>query len=401
MASSKSKPENMKESTARDPGVPIVLVVSLGAFTLWDYYFGPYRQGFRLFDLMAVGLILIYVPATLALKGHGAAMAIRLPAARCALLLALVALFIVSGVIGSARDPANFLRPTAGIWLGMAVFLVYYCVNVTGLWVGRVFGWLIIVHALALYVQFAVYTSTGVLINYQQIIGAEPRVFSSIFRPSGLFLEPSSYSETVIMLLLLRWIVRPRLDWISWIALVSVVLTVSLFGVLAVFSILVFFFWKRVWFWLVAGVVVLVATLWMPAFSALPGVAFQKNRLLNITSDASVLARHGGLVEVLRGTSDVPRLWFGSGLGTDYAPLGASGGAFLVASVGIVGALLWLAIAMGLSPHSGRIRVLFALLLVLVAASIWTMMFWWAWLGLLLNRSLVRSGGRRSLELGD
>ena len=63
----------------------------------------------------------------------------------------------------------------------------------------------------------------------------------------------------------------------------------------------------------------------------------------------------------------------------------------MVASVGIVGGLLWLAIAMGLSPRGLRVRVLFSLLLVLLAAPIWTMMFWWAWLGLLLNRSLVES----------
>ena len=275
----------MKERAARDPGVAIVLAASLGAFTLWDYYFGPFGEGVRLFDLLAVGLILISLFTTLSLKGPVAAGSIRLPAARWVLVLAFVSLFIASGLIGSARDPANFLRPTSGIWMGTAVFVVYYCVNVSGLWVDRVVGWLIILHALALFVQLTAYHSTGVLINYHEIIGAEPRVLSAIFRPSGLFLEPGSYAVTMIMLLLLRWIVWPGLDWISWIALVSVVLTVSLFGVLAVCSILVFFFWKRAWFWLVACVMVLVAILGMVAFSGLPEVVFLADRLLGIGSE--------------------------------------------------------------------------------------------------------------------
>lgn len=388
----------MKERAARDPKVPIVLAASLGAFTLWNYYFGPFGEGFRLLDLLAVVLIFISLLARLALRGHFAAKSIRLLAARWVWLFALVSLFMVSGVIGFARDSANFLRPISGIWMGMAVFLVFYCSNVAGLWVGRVIGWLIIVHALALFVQFAAYNSTGVLINYHQIIGAEPGVFSSIFRPAGLFLEPSSYSVTVIMLLLLRWNVRPGLDWISLAALLSVALTVSLFGVLAVSSILVFFFWKRAWFWLVGGVVVLVATLGISGFSASPEVVFLTDRLLNIGSDASISTRHGGLVATLQGTGDVPRLWFGGGLGSDYHPLGVSGVGFLAAAVGILGAILWLAIAMGLSPPRRRVRVLFALLLVLVAAPIWTMMFWWAWLGLLLNRSLVVQAGKTAFR---
>jgi hypothetical protein len=387
----------MNESERSIVRKPIILWWALAAFTLWDYYFGPFGEGFRVFDLLAVGLILSSLFTTMSLKRTAVAKSIRLPAVRWALLLALVSLFIASGLIGTARDPANFLRPTSGVWLGMIVFVVYYYVNVPCLSVDRVVGWLIILHALALFVQFAEYHSSGALINYQEISGAEPRVFSAIFRPSGLFLEPGSYAVTVIMLSLLRLIVRHKRDWISWIALVSVALTNSLFGVLAVCSILVFFFWKQAWFWLVACAMVLATILGMSAFSELPEVVFLTDRLLDFGSDVSVSARYGGMIDALQGNGDVLRLWFGGGLGNDYLFLGSSGVAFLVASVGIVGAALWLAIGMGLSSRGQRIRILFSLLLVLVAAPMWTTMFWWAWLGLMFNRSLAMSSRETSM----
>jgi len=387
----------MKDRAAQGSAVSIVLAGSLGAFTLWDYYFGPFGGGVRVFDLLSVGLITLSLFTILLYKGPLVTRSIRLPSVLWVMLFAQIALFIVSGVIGSIREQANFLRPTVGIWMGMSVFLVYYCANVSRPWVDRVVKWLIIVHALALVIQFLTYYSTGVLINYQGITGAEPRVYSSIFRPSGLFLEPGSYSTTVIMLLLLRWMDRPILDWVSWVALGSVVLTVSLFGLVAVLSIIVFFFWRQVWFWLGGCFMVLVAILWQPEFHGLPPVAKVQvamviERVQNLGSDVSVTSRYKGLLDILRGTREIPNRWFGRGLGNDYVEhSGASGVGFLLAAVGMVGAVLWLAMGMGLSPPGRRIRVLFSLLLVLLAAQIWTMMFWWAWLGLLFNPSVVKS----------
>jgi len=385
----------MKDRAAQGPAVIIVLAGSLGAFTLWDYYFGPFGGGVRVFDLLSVGLITLSLFTLLLYKGPLVTKSIRLPSVLWVLLFAQIALFILSGVIGSFRDQANFLRPTVGIWMGMSVFLVYYCVNVSGPWVDGVVRWLIIVHAVSLVVQFVTYYSTGVLINYQEITGAEPRVYSSIFRPSGLFLEPSSYSTTVIMLLLLRWRDRPMLDGVSWVALGSVVLTVSLFGLVAVLSIFVFFFWRQVWFWLGGCTLVLVTIFWFPDFRGLPAsakvqVANVVDRVQNLRSDVSISSRYKGLLENLSGTRAIPSRWFGRGLGNDYVEhSGASGIGFLLAAVGMVGALLWLAMAMGLSPRGRRIKVLFSVLLVLLAAQIWTMMFWWAWLGLLFNPSVA------------
>lgn len=366
---------------------PPTLVALFGIFTLWDFYLGPMGEGTRLLDLLAVGFILSYLLFAALLKGDRAAKSIRLSTNRLALILAFISLFVVSGVIGSLREPLNFIRPTSGVWLGVFVFVVYYCINVTGYSVSQVIGALVVIHALALLIQFIVFYSSGELINYQQMLGAEPRVFSAIFRPSGLFLEPGSYAVTAIMLLLLRWNFKPELDLIAWVGLTSVFLTLSLFGVLAMCSVLVWFNWKKKWFWPATGAVAFLAILCVSAFREMPQVSLLIDRLLNFGDDASVSARYGVTPDTA--SVDTLRLWFGQGLGNDYHYLGSSGLAFLVASVGIVGALLWLAIGLGLSAPGRRISVLFSVLLVLVAAPLWTMMFWWAWLGLLLNPSHV------------
>ena len=77
------------------------------------------------------------------------------------------------------------------------------------------------------------------------------------------------------------------------------------------------------------------------AFSEVRQVAWLIERLSGLGSDASPLSGYGGMVDSLQGTGEVQQLWF---------------------------------------------------------AHMWTMMFWWAWLGLLFNRSLIGySGGKNRI----
>jgi hypothetical protein len=363
----------------------VILGLAFAAFTLWDYYFGAMGSGVRFFDLAAVGGLGMFLAAALGIRGGNSMHGTRLPAVGWVLVMLFVGVFVLAGLAGSIADPAALLRPTAGVWMGLFVFVIFYSVHVPAQWIERVTRWLILIHAAALIAQFTAFHAAGVLLNFQAILGATPRVLANIFRPSGLFLEPSNYSITISMLLLLRLRSRPVFDRIAWLAVGSALISFSLFGFLATFSILGFYFWRRVGWWVLAGVFVAGVIAAVPSIQELPEIVVLTDRLTSGGQDSSLMQRYGGLFSSLDAGGTA--LWFGEGLSNSYLDFGTSGIAFLLSSIGVLGVTLWLLLCAALAPSRRIVTALFSIVLILVAAPMWTTMFWWAWLGVLLNRN--------------
>lgn len=368
----------------------VPMVVAFAAFTLWDYYIGPFASGYRVFDLAAAGLLLTAALGVLAVRGASSFGMITATPARWLLLTALPAIFVIAAMVGIAND-VQAARPAIGVLLGLFVWLMFHTWRVSPAYVGRLLSATILVHVAALLLQLAVYHGTGHLINYQEMLGAQPRVFgATLFRPSGLFLEPSSYSASMIMLVLLRIQTSRAFDAVAAIALATVLATLSLFGFLAAVAVTAFLFWRRLSYWIVVALVAVGAHALLEARADLAMRRdFVVSRVTNIATDESVTTRVGRLFFTQDpGTSW--GFWFGHGLSNEYTAFGASGLGYVMNAVGLVGLLTFLATIAITTPRHSRVHVTFAVVLCLVAAPMWTMMLWWAWIGLLTNNNVSR-----------
>lgn len=360
---------------------------TLAVFTLFDFYFGAYKQGLRIFDLLAWS----WLAGTLTLDAlRGADGRFGFTAPRSDVLWWFVAAFSAYAGIGALADPLAW-KASLAVLMGLVVFGVFVSLEVDGARLLRTLDWLILVHATCLVLQFVVYKASGHLLNFQAVTGGVPRVLSSIFRPSGLFLEPGTYSLAMVMLVLLRMRLVPRLNATAVIALATTLLTLSLFGVLAVAYVLTVQFWKRAGFWVAVGAAVLLVVLNLSTMlTVLRGLQILE-RLSNVHGDSSITARYGGLAELRTALATQFDVWFGRGVSYDYIRWGSSSAAFVLEAGGLLGlALLAGTVALLSAPNRGLESIAIVFLL-LVAAPLWTAFFWWAWLGLIIRVTFQRT----------
>lgn len=359
----------------------------LAVFTLFDFYFGAYKQGLRIFDL-AGWTVLVGTIGVDVVRGSRPRYPLLQP--RSDAIWWFIALFTLYAGIGALADPMVW-KAVVAILMGLVVFLVYMSVEFDPMILRRALDALIVVHAVCLLTQFVVFKGTGHLINFQSITGGIPRVYSGIFRPSGLFLEPGTYSLTMVMLVLLRMRLGRALTITTSLGLATTLLTLSLFGVLAVGCVLVVQFWRRAVFWaLLAAIIVVVLANLDTVVTALHGLQILE-RLSNVHGDSSLAARYGGLGDLQRALGQDFDVWFGRGISYDYIRYGSSSAAFVLQAGGVFGLGLLALIVALLSAPARRLESVAIVFLVLVAAPLWTDFFWWAWLGLLLRVSFTPS----------
>jgi hypothetical protein len=252
-----------------------------------------------------------------------------------------------------------------------------------------------------LLVQWFGYLGAGVLVNYQALLGAEPRVFSSVFRPSGLFLEPSAYSISTVCLLALRMRVDARTDMFIIAGLATTLITLSLFGFLAALGFVTYYYWRSPYFRLGAIAVAMLLALQFKAVLSSGAATALTSRgwrnLADVGKDQSITQRYPTPAEMSRMFQRDPTAWFGNGVSNDYIEQwGASGYGFLLGTVGLVGTVGFMLALRGLAPEGARHGILFAPALVMVAAPLWTMFFWWAFLGWLCHPSTGQSHTRNT-----
>ena len=353
-------------------------VLLAGAFSLWDFYIGPYSGGVRPFDLLGSGGVIVS-----GIASRGATPYVS-PWRRIGM-AGVIGVVAWALLVTCLHDPATRWKPVVGILIGLAVLLVLLAGPPSPRTLERTTRVLMLVHAGALVFQWSWYQGTGRIFNFHAITGGDPRLMAAFFRPAGLFLEPSHFAVFMTMMLLVRLRVVRRLDAPAWIAMGAMLLSLSLLGLLAVGFVLV-----RARPVLGLSVTAGVATAAGIVAATLPRdsiiYALVLARFENISSDSSAQGRYGGFLsggsELAMTASD----WlFGRGFGYEYVSVGSSSISFLVNAAGVLGFLVFVG-SMGLAAARGRklvtaIDVAFLLL----AAPFWTFPMWWWWLAIMIT----------------
>jgi len=358
------------------PHASSVDLVIAGCFSLFDFYIGPYSAGIRPFDLLGAGTLGVSRLSDTRRSTRWS------PWRRIGAVLVLgVMTWALS--LSLLQDVQASWKPVTGVVLGLTVFILTCIRPAQPTAIEQFTRLLILLHAAALVAQFTWYRLTGSILNFHAVVGGDPRLVGAFFRPAGLFLEPSLFSVCMTMLVLLRFRLLGRLDRVCVAGLASMLLSLSLLGVVAVAYILVRA--RPVLGTLVSGAVAaagVVAAALVPRDSAIYSLIVA--RLTNIGSDNSTAARFGGLI----GSNDefgVVSMLFGGGIGYSYVSLGSSGVGFMIAAVGVVGLVLFmLGIALA-ARQGGRLTAALDVLFLLLGAPFWTFFVWWWWLATLVS----------------
>lgn len=368
-----------------EKAMPIMLmIVVVFLFSMWDVYVP--HLGLRVLDFAGVGLLCLWMLWKLAVDLRGPVFCTR----GSHLLLLMLIWGLILSLVGFTVSMEN-AKPIAGILLGIVVFVCFYSIRLNGRSVAKVLGILIIIHASYLSIQYLYYQAFGVVLNIYGFLGTEPRALSSIFRPTGLFLEPASYSMSMLMLLTLRTLITKRFDTITYFAVGTIFLTLSLWGLIASIIFLLVFARKNTGFFIAVAVLVAFIALfstvgWINANNTVDWINANDTpwaRLMNLSEDGSATVRYGGLIGHGVDTIGSINLWFGKGISNEYHEFGSNGLAFILSAGGVFGTGAFLLLLFKSAPRNRGIVTLALILLFMTAAPIWTTLYWWLVLALM------------------
>jgi hypothetical protein len=354
----------------------------LALFTLWDFYVG----GIRPFDHLALLFLLtaIWADPARRFNREGAAQT----------LLVLGTLWLV--VLTSFFRNADAWKPALGVLEGGLVAIIV----ASSYWrredIHRLLTVLIVVHAGAALLQFAVFYVAHYALNYQAFLGTTLRTgMATGFRAAGLFLEPASYCLMMFSLLSLYRVTGARDARIELLGIATILLSISLWGWVSVLVYMALF--RPRWGLFLLPVLVAVAayvTVTLTTTEMNDNIIMWEivNRVMHPGADTSSQARYGGLFQIAIWDW---KLWFGEGVKTDYDVFGNNGLSFLLTSGGFVGTALITMLWWMILPWGRKFQGLVSLAFMLSAASQWTFCWWWAWLAL---AGVTGSGPTRILQ---
>lgn len=381
-------------------------------FFLFDNYIG----GVRVFDFVGFSILILLTGLRICQKKG------RFNISPEAILIA--SLFFVFFTISFLFRQSD-LKPHIGVALGLLVFLCYYGLSPIGSrWVSGI-DWLLRISVASIFFQLIYTKITGhfpklVFLNVDEVRATFAGDASSI-RPTGFFMEPNNYCvPTVLLVLLRRQIQKRAFDFLAYLAIATLFMSLSLWGIFIGWGLTFYDLISRgkkvTLLFVVAITVVFFGFLNTLAETSLFKVAILK-RTQNVAEsvftdtkesrdkgfgdysekeymqykDASLEGRYGGLSKGLFNVSQWDLAsFFGHGISMtafqNYA--GANGLSFLLYSVGIFGVMVLL-LAAWLSKVEWE--VLMAILISLLSYPLVTYFLWWAWLALLLRASLAKN----------
>ena len=261
-----------------------------------------------------------------------------------------------------------------------------------GFWVIQ-FGWFLITGNFIDYIQPITHVETRNMYGNESI---------TLFRFTGLFAEPAIYSTFMYMGITIRLLHnRFKLRWLDLALLLSMVLSLSIFGILLAGAVLTIYLFGAPSRWKSWVLVLLLAG---PALGFVlvidtPISEYVRQRMFQPTQDASGKAR---LFTGIESFLDAPAAVqvFGKGLGNyDSISGSAIGFAYLLETLGALGSLLVIGLFTALaSPQKPRFQVLLIMLVTLLGAPLFTNIYWWVWAGSLLifGSCTVRASTQKS-----
>lgn len=345
----------------------------LGLATLWEFYFA----GVRPLDHLTVAFygILFVLQANRTIDAEKLVKTYML----CAPLFLAVA-------VGAVFNRGSW-RPTIGMLEGIFLLFLFSSANNDTEKAVRFLRALITVHAAALLLQFVVFEFSHITINYFGWLGRATRVdVSGGIRPGGLFLEPAAFCLVMFSLLSAFRLLGAKCWWIEFAGILSILLSLSLWGVGSTIVYLTLFRPK----WLVVLLPLLIVTavyLYIKFGSLLSrdGIVGKLvvHRLMNIGKDKSGQARYGALLDGRVHSQWF--LWFGKGVSDNYESYGANGLSFLLTAMGLIGSVALWSILFVVAPAKRRFRAVICFVFMLSAANFWTSLWLWAWLALVVD----------------
>jgi hypothetical protein len=235
--------------------------------------------------------------------------------------------FICYLILGSVNYE-ELTKISMGFFLGLAVFSMTYLLNPKIEKLIKSIDFYLKINILFLFFQLFYYYSFGDLLNpFEKLgLGLEPRALGQIFRPTGLFLEPATYSLTMMMVLSLRQKVILKFDFLAALTLFSILMTFSFWGIVAVgfYLFIKTNILSKIKLLTLFLVSLFLIALTMPGFLDMDVFNWLTLRLENISHDNSLVDRYKFLF-LDGGSLSVLHFLFGHGFSNNFSMLGSSG----------------------------------------------------------------------------
>lgn len=362
----------------------ITYAIPLFLFSLWDYYIISY--GGRICDYFGILLILFFASYKM-FKINIANYYINQTVSL--ILLFTLPLFCVQIISGLLQDG---ILTSAAFCVGLFLIFPYFLhFDYDFRYLLKIVNILIVVNLIFFYIQFLAFKCFGTLIDYHSCFDViSLRIFNPetlYFRAAGLFQEPNSFCLTIYMLTVIRlFLKRGAFDLLLIITLAAIFLSESLWGFGAVFSLLILFTPSKLYRLSIIGLFVLfgIILVYTPKYAMYLLDPITVGRISNITDDGSYHGRYGQESNV---NYDV-NFFFGNGLTTKKFQgfTGANAIGFILYSFGLFGFIFFL-VVLAIAFKKNRIALLFAVIFAMTSYPLFTYMFWWAWLGILIRLS--------------
>lgn len=354
----------------------LLMLSLMGAFSLWDFYLGE----IRIFDFLGLTLA-VAIPCLLTPMRNG--FALRLDRSATLLTFALFTLILIYSLLGIASHPDN-LKPAIGMLLGATVIVLVRGFSLRRRAIDDCIRYVAYAHLAAFFVQLAYFYGTHELLNYHAALGLQPRLLSSVFRPAGLFLEPAIFCFLACSIFLLRRQRQQPFSVLDYLLLLSMALSLSLWGILVAFILFFAFRLRIAVLSALAAAIVLILLVDIEKYSHSPVYLLLESRLTDLAADASTQGRFGGTLILLSNMLTDPAVILGRGINNSFAEYGSNGFSFLVNSFGLIGTSLLLSLCLLLAPPRQWMLFGLSMAILLTAAPLWKTLYFWLWIALML-----------------
>lgn len=201
-------------------------------------------------------------------------------------------------------------------WISMCFIAYPYLKNIDANIIETSLKIIIVFLSLAVYIQFIGYYAFNTVIDFSVLTGGNAsRILFSTFRPSGLTAEPAIHSGIMIGLLVLLFIKNKSSSLFTIIGIVSIFLTMSIYGILsAMFFLSIYFFRRKS-----INLLILLLPFLVVALSLSTPILFERYELYNSGQDESNMTKFDSFNNMLN-KSHLLYLGYGMTGKSDSAP---------------------------------------------------------------------------------
>ncbi len=246
---------------------------------------------------------------------------------------------------------------------------------------------IILIGSIFLLIQSLAYYGGGYFLDLTRILGAiESRSLNeelNYFRPAGIFQEPNMYCTVMFCLLSACPHFQKRSLRIELVGIVGIVFTQSLWGIGAAVVLMYLLYgikplmWLLVLFGAMGGLVIAFSGL---TVQDIADASITFNRIIDIDNDPSRQARFGSFDNFELDAF----IFFGHGVDTEkFQSIAANGFVFIIYSFGLIGMLVFGLILSTIVRVGGK--VLIAIGFLLTTFPLFSYMFFWCWLAIMIT----------------